>query len=113
MGFRVDIEEKLKKNGLYVKGNALVTGGRLLTVQPLAYRDHDLIVGFTISFDNANKITYVEYDLQYCDHPTTEKDAKNCQDRVIDPLLKKCCNDLLKSEIKRGNKVPSESYTTD
>lgn len=112
MGFRVNIEDKLKKNGLTVKEDALVTGGRLLTVQPLSYKNHDLIVGFTINFDNANKITYAEYDLQHCDHPVEENNTKKCQDTVIDPLLKKCCLDLLKSQLKRGDKIVSESYTT-
>ena len=112
MGFRVNIEEKLKKNGLTVKGDALVTGGRLLTVQSLSYKNHDLLVGFTISFDNANKITYADYDLAHCDHPADEKDTKKCQDTVISPLLKKCCLDLLKTPLKRGDKIVSESYTT-
>ena len=113
MGFRVNIEDRLKKNGLTVKGDALVTGGRLVTVQLLSYKNHDLIVGFTISFDNKNMITYAEYDLQHCDHPVEEKDQEKCQDMMIDPLLKKCCLDLLKTKLKRGDKLTSESYTTD
>ena len=113
MGFRVNIEDKLKKNGLTVKGDALVTGGKLLTVQSLSFKKHDLIAGFTINFDNKNKIIFVEYDLQYCDHPTEEHDTKTCQDRIITPLLKKCCLDMLHTTLKRGDKITSESYTID
>lgn len=113
MGFRVNIEDRLKKNGLTVNGDALVTGGKLLTVQSLSFKNHDLIVGFTIGFDNKNKIIFAEYDLQYCDHPAEEDDIKKCQDKIIDPLLKKCCLDMLRTTLKRGDKATSESHTID
>jgi len=102
MAFRVDINEQLRKHGIQPIEDALVTGGRIITVQKLSINDHVIIAGFTITFDNYDMVTFAHADLQYCDHPPKEDDEEKCERVKISPILMNCCKDMIQTKIKRG-----------